>query len=82
VLEHSSSGIGDTMYFPTPGPIYWAAEQAGDPANIANTGIIYTKDVAGVTELFYEDNAGNVTQITSGGIPPGVDSLQLSYNAG
>jgi len=82
VLEHSSSGIGDTMYFPTPGPIYWAAKQAGDPANIANTGIIYTKDVAGVTELFYEDDAGNVTQITSGGIPPGVDSLQLSYNAG
>lgn len=42
-------------------------EQASDPANAANTGFTYTKDVGGVTELFYEDSSGNVTQITVGG---------------
>ena len=67
-------------YANTPGPIYWAQEQAGDPANIADTGIIYTKDVAGVTELFYEDDAGNVTQITGGGTL--THSLQEAYNDG
>lgn len=67
-------------YIPKPGPLYWAYEQAGDPANIANTGIIYTKDVAGVTELFYEDNAGAVTQITGGGSL--THSLQQAYDDG
>lgn len=42
-------------------------EQAGNPATVANTGFIYTKDVAGATELFWEDHAGNVKQITTGG---------------
>ena len=43
------------------------AEQAGDPANAANLGWAYTKDVAGETELFYESNDASVTQITSNG---------------
>lgn len=42
-------------------------EQASDPTAIANYGILYTKDVAGTTELFYRDSAGNVIQITVGG---------------
>lgn len=47
----------------------WAAlvEQAGNPGAVANTGFVYTKDVAGATELFWEDHAGNVKQITAGG---------------
>jgi hypothetical protein len=43
-------------------------EAAGDPTNIANYGIVYTKDDgAGVTELFFIDSAGTVTQLTNGG---------------
>lgn len=42
-------------------------EQGTDPTYIANTGFVYTKDVGGVTELFYEDSSGFVTQLTSGG---------------
>ncbi len=42
-------------------------EQSANPSSAANTGFIYTKDVGGVTELFYEDSAGNVKQITNAG---------------
>ena len=42
-------------------------EQSGDPTLAANTGFFYTKDVGGVTEVFYMDSSGAVTQITSGG---------------
>ena len=42
---------------------------AADPTLAALTGFIYTKNVgAGVTELFYEDAAGNVKQLTTGGL--------------
>ncbi len=42
-------------------------EQASDPANVANTGIVYTKDDAGDTELFYQDDGGAVIQLTADG---------------
>ena len=42
-------------------------EQASDPANVADRGFVYTKDVSGTTELFYEDESGNVTQLTNVG---------------
>ena len=42
-------------------------EQASDPTSAANTGFVYSKDVAGATELFYEDAAGNVIQLTAAG---------------
>lgn len=42
-------------------------EQSGDPTLAANTGFFYTKDVSGVTEVFYMDSNGAVTQITKGG---------------
>ncbi len=54
-------------------------ERSGDPTNIANTGIVYTKDDAGVTELFYEASDGTVTQLT--GVSPPV-SLQDAYDFG
>ncbi|KKL92150.1 hypothetical protein LCGC14_1887620, partial [marine sediment metagenome] len=40
----------------------WVAlvEQAGDPGNLADKGFLYTKDVGGLTELFYEDAAGTL----------------------
>jgi len=43
-------------------------EQASDPTSAANRGFLYTKDVSAVTELFYEDSAGTVQQLTSAGI--------------
>lgn len=43
-------------------------EQASDPTNAANTGFLYTKDDgSGNTELYYEDDSGNVSQLTAGG---------------
>lgn len=42
-------------------------EQSAKPTAEANKGYLYTKDVAGVTELYYEDNAGKETVITSDG---------------
>jgi len=42
-------------------------EQASDPSNESDKGILYAKDVSGVTELFYEDSDGNVKQLTTGG---------------
>ncbi|KKL70762.1 hypothetical protein LCGC14_2101640, partial [marine sediment metagenome] len=41
--------------------------QIVDPANVANKGFLYTKDVAAKVELFWEDEDGNVYQITSAG---------------
>lgn len=42
-------------------------EQAGNPTSAANTGFLYTKDVATVTELFWEDSSGAVLQLTTAG---------------
>lgn len=42
-------------------------ERVGDPGAVVNTGHVYTKDVGTVSELFYQDSAGSVTQITSAG---------------
>jgi hypothetical protein len=39
-------------------------ERAGDPAAIANVGQVYTKDVAGVTQLFFQRDNGTVVQLT------------------
>ncbi len=41
-------------------------EQTTDPAAVADAGILYTKDVATITELFYRNSAGTIIQITSG----------------
>lgn len=49
-------------------------ERTGDPANAADTGWLYTKDDgSGNTELYYEDESGNVAALTppsAGGDPP------------
>ncbi len=38
-----------------------------DPGNVANKGFLYTKDIGGVVELFWEDESGNVIQLTTVG---------------
>jgi hypothetical protein len=41
--------------------------QTTKPASVADKGFLYTKDVSGTTELFYEDEAGNEKQLTTAG---------------
>lgn len=62
-------------------------EIAADPSSVADTGFVYTKDVASRTELFYEDSSGAVVQITSngtvnggGGTSTGTSSLTYQIN--
>jgi hypothetical protein len=44
--------------------------QAGaDPTPVSLTGFLYTKNVAGATELFWEDAASNILQLTAAGKP-------------
>lgn len=42
-------------------------EEASDPTAVADVGVLYTKDSGGVTELFYRDSAGGITQLTVNG---------------
>jgi len=39
-------------------------ERAGDPAAMADAGLMYAKDAAGVTQLFYRASDGTVHQVT------------------
>ncbi len=39
-----------------------------EAANVADSGVIFTQDVGGTTELFYRDSAGTITQLTSAGV--------------
>lgn len=42
-------------------------ERASDPTQVANAGILYVKDDAGDTELYYLDDSGNIIQLTADG---------------
>ena len=42
-------------------------EQSANPTVVGNVGYIFTKDVNGITELYYMDSAGTVVQLTSNG---------------
>ena len=42
-------------------------EQSSNPTSEANRGFLFCKDVSAVTELYWMDSAGTVTQLTSGG---------------
>ncbi len=44
-------------------------ERASAPTHQANTGFVYTREVSGVTELFYKDSNGNEVQVTDSGAP-------------
>lgn len=47
--------------------ITFAEIQTADPANEADVGFLYLKDVSGVVELFWEDESGNVVQVSKAG---------------
>lgn len=64
------------------------AEQASAPANEANIGKLYAKDISSVTELFFRDSAGNETQVTVNGAingsalaPASIIAAMLATNA-
>ena len=42
-------------------------KSASNPAAMTGTGIWFTKEVSGITEMFYIDSSGQVTQITNNG---------------
>src|SRR3990167_2892295 len=65
---------GGGMYFPSTddadaGLFKWTKfiEQAANPTSEANRAFLFTKDVSAVTELYWMDSGGTVTQLTSGG---------------
>jgi hypothetical protein len=68
------------------GPTHLMPEQVGDPAVVLDAGTVYTKDVAGVSQLFYEDSGSTVTQLSGagGGWAPGgvADNIQINDGAG
>jgi hypothetical protein len=51
-------------------------ERGSDPTLLANSGLVYTKEVTGVTELFYMNTAGVTTQLTDNGAVPGMNKIQ------
>jgi hypothetical protein len=55
-------------------------ESPGDPAAVANNTILYAKDVAGVTQAFFRDSSGALTQIS--GVPTGTFLNRQVFTAG
>jgi hypothetical protein len=51
-------------------------ERVSDPTLLANSGLVYTKEVTGVIELFYMNTAGVTTQLTDNGAVPGMNKIQ------
>ena len=53
------------------GPI-WMYEQAANPTCQPDRGVLFTKEIAGITELFFMNSspACNVIQVTVGGVTP------------
>lgn len=47
-------------------------EQTAAPSSVTNAGIVYTKEVNNITELFFIDSSGSETQLTSGGLVLGL----------
>lgn len=52
-------------------------ERSGDPGGIANQVRVYSKDVAGTSELFAQNNAGTVFPIAG---PSMIDTLDKAYD--
>ena len=57
-VDHDTAGEHSQITLPVRG---------SDPSSAADTGFLYTKDDGTDTELFYEDDGGNVAQLTKDG---------------
>ncbi len=58
LVDHDTAGEHPQVTLP---------QRGSDPSNVSNTGFLYTKDDSGDAELFYEDDSGNVVQLTEDG---------------
>ncbi len=58
LVDHDTAGEHAQVTLP---------ERGSDPSQATNTGFVYTKDDSGDTELYYEDDSGNVVQVTLNG---------------
>lgn len=56
--DDSTAGLFDYVKF---------IEQSANPTVESNRGFLFTKDVSGVTELYWMDSSGNVFQLTNAG---------------
>lgn len=54
---------------------YFGLKEIVEPNPLANKGLLYSQEADGKTELFYMDNAGDATQITSDGYLATANSL-------
>jgi len=76
VVDHAHAGNADDGKHKQ---ISFLIPLGADPANIADHGFLYTKDVSAKAELFWEDEDGNVLQITKAGgltaFPSGTKAL-------
>jgi len=77
VLALTIGSVGTSVLFSADASADFA-ERAGDPTTTANQGKLYTKDVSTVTQLFYKDSAGVVTQLSAAAAA----TLQSAYVAG
>lgn len=69
-IDETSSGTGPNIEYTGP---RWFYKQAADPACQDDRAVVYSKEVAGVDELFVARNIGGVCspiQVSSGGITP------------
>lgn len=65
-IDHSWAGDADDGMHKK---ITFVDPLGADPSNVADQGFLYTKNINSVVELFWEDESGNVLQLTSlGGI--------------
>lgn len=74
-LTQNSPGGNETLSIATT-PVLKLDEQSSNPSPFANDGYLFSKDVDGYTELFYLDNYGTATQITSDGYLDTLNSLR------
>jgi hypothetical protein len=48
-------------------PVTTLPEQGSNPSAVPDSGRLFTKEISGITELFYIDDSGNIIQITNNG---------------
>ena len=61
-VDHSMAGDADDGSHKK---ITFVDPLAADPSTVADQGFLYTKNVSTVVELFWKDESGNVTQLTT-----------------
>lgn len=73
--ENNSTQITSDGYLATEGGVNYITlvEQGSDPVSLGS-GIIFSKDVSGIKELFYVDSEGELIQITKDGYLSGVSN--------